>query len=194
MTTVVFNRRHLLAAGGTVLATGVSGLLLPARAQGLAPTESMSGGSNNYRKGAAIVDRIGKGGFWMSGTVRRAGDGAPLAGQRIQRRAGRGGGGPRRGPLDHQSAGHDRRPSLRIADAVLPLRCDRHVGNLRRRALGLTPPAIGTANVAHRAHVPRGGHRRRQRGPRHAGRGADGDDLEGGPLRAGPRGGHKSHG
>jgi hypothetical protein len=40
-------------------------------------------GSNNYRKGAAFVERIGKGGFWMSGTVRRAGDGAPLAGQRI---------------------------------------------------------------------------------------------------------------
>ena len=84
MTTVVLNRRNLLAAGGSVLATGVSGLLLPARAQGLAPTPSMSGGSNNYRKGAPIVDRIGKGGFWMSGTVRRAGDGAPLAGQRIQ--------------------------------------------------------------------------------------------------------------
>ena len=84
MTTVVFNRRNLLAAGGSVLATGISGLLLPARAQGLAPTPSMSGGSNNYRKGAATVDRIGKGGFWMSGTVRRAGDGAPLAGQRIQ--------------------------------------------------------------------------------------------------------------
>src|SRR4029077_17800976 len=79
MTTVVFNRRNLLAAGGSVLATGISGLLLPARAQGLAPTPSMSGGSNNYQKGAAIVDRIGKGGFWMSGTVRRAGDGAPLA-------------------------------------------------------------------------------------------------------------------
>ena len=30
------------------------------------------------------MERIGKGGFWMSGTVRRAGDGAPLAGQRIQ--------------------------------------------------------------------------------------------------------------
>ena len=30
------------------------------------------------------MDRIGKGGFWMSGTVRRAGDGSPLAGQRIQ--------------------------------------------------------------------------------------------------------------
>ena len=85
MTTVLFNRRNLLAAGGTVLATGVSGLLLPARAAGVAPTPSMSGGSNNYLKGAAIVERIGKkGGFWMSGTVRRAGDGAPLADQRIQ--------------------------------------------------------------------------------------------------------------
>src|SRR5438105_5285907 len=84
MTTVVLSRRNLLAAGGSVLASGVSGLLVPARAAGLAPTESMSGGANNYRKGAAIVDRIGKGGFWMSGTVRRAGDGAPLAEQRIQ--------------------------------------------------------------------------------------------------------------
>ena len=84
MTTVVFNRRTLLTAGGTLLAAGASGLLLPARADGLAPTESMTGGANNYRKGAPIVARIGKGGFWMSGTVRRAGDGAPLAGQRIQ--------------------------------------------------------------------------------------------------------------
>ena len=49
MTTVVFNRRNLLAAGGSVLAAGMSGLLLPARAQGIAPTPSMSGGSNNYR-------------------------------------------------------------------------------------------------------------------------------------------------
>ena len=84
MTTVVLTRRNLIAAGGSVMAIGASGLLLPARAEGLAPTASMSGGSNNYRKGAAIVDRIGKGGFWMSGTVRREGDGAPLAGQRIQ--------------------------------------------------------------------------------------------------------------
>lgn len=84
MTAFVLNRRHLLAASCCVLATGVSGLLLPAHAQGLAPTDSMPGGTNNYRKGAAIVDRIGKGGFWMSGTVRRAGDGVPLAGQRIQ--------------------------------------------------------------------------------------------------------------
>jgi protocatechuate 3,4-dioxygenase beta subunit len=84
MSLVVLNRRNLLAASGAVLATGVSGLLLPARAQSLAPTPSMSGGSNNYFKGAPTVNRIGKGGFWMTGTVRRAGDGTPLAGQRIQ--------------------------------------------------------------------------------------------------------------
>ena len=84
MTIVVLNRRNLLAAGGSVLAAGISAVLLPANAQELAPTPSMSGGANNYRKGAPIVERIGKGGFWMSGTVRRAGDGAPLSGQRIQ--------------------------------------------------------------------------------------------------------------
>jgi len=84
MTTVLLSRRNLVAAGGAALATGVSALLLPASARGLAPTSSMRGGANNYIKGAAIVDRIGKGGFWMSGTVRRAGDGTPLAGQRIQ--------------------------------------------------------------------------------------------------------------
>ncbi len=80
----LMTRRGLLAAGGSVLATGLTGLPLPARAKELAPTRSMPGGSNNYRPGAPIVERIGGGGFWMSGTVRRAGDGAPLAGQRIQ--------------------------------------------------------------------------------------------------------------
>ncbi|WP_136658771.1 twin-arginine translocation pathway signal [Nitratireductor sp. XY-223] len=84
MTTDFITRRTLLAAGAAVAATGASGLLVPARAAGLAPTRSMRGGSNNYRAGAPIVERIGGGGFWMSGTVRRAGDGAPLAGQRIQ--------------------------------------------------------------------------------------------------------------
>jgi len=86
MTTLILNRRKLLAAGGSVLAAGATGLLLPASAQGLAPTESMSGGANNYHahKGAPIVERIGKGGFVMSGTVRRSGDGMPLSGQRIQ--------------------------------------------------------------------------------------------------------------
>ena len=84
MTTVLLNRRNILAAGGYVVATGASGLLVAARAQGLAPTPTMSGGANNYRRGAPIVERIGRGGFWMSGSVRRAGDGAPLAGRRIQ--------------------------------------------------------------------------------------------------------------
>lgn len=84
MTALVLRRRTLVVAGTSVLASGMSGLPLPARAQGLAPTESMSGGSNNYRKGAPVLERIGKGGFWMTGTVRRAGDGAPLAGRRVQ--------------------------------------------------------------------------------------------------------------
>jgi protocatechuate 3,4-dioxygenase beta subunit len=84
MPTVQFDRRRLLAAGGALLATGVSGLLVPARANGLAPTPTMPGGANNYRPGAPVVQRIGGGGFWMSGTVRRAGDGAPIPGARIQ--------------------------------------------------------------------------------------------------------------
>ena len=65
-------------------AIGATGLVTPARAAGLAPTPTMRGGANNYQPGAAIVDRIGGGGFWMNGTVRRAGDGAPLQGVRIQ--------------------------------------------------------------------------------------------------------------
>ena len=88
MTTDLISRRTLLAAtgalGATVLLTGASGLLVPAQAKGLAPTRSMRGGSNNYRPDAPVVERIGGGGFWMSGTVRRAGNGAPLPGQRIQ--------------------------------------------------------------------------------------------------------------
>ncbi|MGD9507632.1 MAG: twin-arginine translocation pathway signal [Geminicoccaceae bacterium] len=82
------SRRALLvsgaAAAGAALTAGASGLLWPARAQGLAATPTMRGGANNYRPGAQIVERIGGGGFWMSGRVRRAGDGAPLAGIRIQ--------------------------------------------------------------------------------------------------------------
>lgn len=80
MTNVLFTRRRVLAAG----VAGASGLILPARAAGLAPTPTMRGGSNNYRPNAPIVKRIGGGGFLMTGTVRRAGDGAPLEGQRIQ--------------------------------------------------------------------------------------------------------------
>lgn len=84
MTILHPNRRNVLALTGAAAFTAGTGLVVPARANGLAPTRSMRGGSNNYRAGAPIVDRIGGGGFWMTGTVRRAGDGAPLAGQRIQ--------------------------------------------------------------------------------------------------------------
>ena len=84
MTILHPNRRNVLALTGAAALTAGTGLVVPARANGLAPTRSMRGGSNNYLAGAPIVDRIGGGGFWMTGTVRRAGDGAPLAGQRIQ--------------------------------------------------------------------------------------------------------------
>ncbi len=81
-------RRDFLTAAtafaGAALMSGASGLIVPARAQGLAPTPSMRGGANNYMAGAPVVSRIGKGGFWMTGSVRRAGDGTPLAGVRIQ--------------------------------------------------------------------------------------------------------------
>lgn len=97
MTTVLLSRRRFIAAGGSVLAMGIAGPLLPASAQDLAPTPSMPSGSNNYLPGAPIVDRIGGGGFWMTGTVRRAGDGAPLSGQRIQVWA-------------HTTEGHERDP------------------------------------------------------------------------------------
>lgn len=97
MTTFPTTRRALIIAGGAALATGLTAPLVPARAQGVSPTRSMRGGANNYLPGAPIVERIGKGGFWMTGTVRRAGDGAPLAGQRIQIWA-------------HTTEGHERDP------------------------------------------------------------------------------------
>ncbi len=88
MTRTSRTRRGFLMAGsataGAVLATGVSGLVSPVQAAGLAPTPTMRGGANNYRAGAPIVERIGGGGFTMSGTVRRVDDGALLPGVRIQ--------------------------------------------------------------------------------------------------------------
>lgn len=97
MADVHFTRRRVLAATGAAMTTGVSGLVIPARAQDFSPTKSMRGGSNNYLPGAPVVERIGGGGFWMTGTVLRAGDGAPLAGQRIQIWA-------------HTTEGHERDP------------------------------------------------------------------------------------
>lgn len=90
-------RRTVVAGGAAFVASGVAGLYRPARAEGLAPTPTMRGGANNYLPGALIVERIGGGGFWMTGTVRRAGDGAPLAGRRIQIWA-------------HTTEGHERDP------------------------------------------------------------------------------------
>ena len=86
----LMTRRALVAGAASTLA-------LPAYAQTLAPTATMRGGSNNYRPNAPIVEKIGGGGFWMTGTVRRAGDGAPLAEQRIQIWA-------------HTTEGHERDP------------------------------------------------------------------------------------
>jgi protocatechuate 3,4-dioxygenase beta subunit len=101
MTQLLQARRALLVAGaatvGAALATAASGLTTPVRAQGLAPTPTMRGGANNYLPGAPIVARIGGGGFWLTGTVRRAGDGAPLPRVRIQMWA-------------HTTEGHERDP------------------------------------------------------------------------------------
>ncbi len=93
-------RRTLLVgavSAGAMITTGASGLLAPSRAQGIAPTPTMRGGDNNYRPGAPVVARIGGGGFLLTGTVRRAGDGAPLPRVRIQVWA-------------HTTEGHERDP------------------------------------------------------------------------------------
>ncbi|MEM9030926.1 MAG: twin-arginine translocation pathway signal [Pseudomonadota bacterium] len=88
MTRILQTRRHLILTGaatvGAALTAAGTGLFAPAMAQGLEPTRTMRGGANNYRPGAPIVQRIGGGGFLMTGTVRRAGDGVPLSGVRIQ--------------------------------------------------------------------------------------------------------------
>lgn len=98
MTSPSRSRRALIVGGAASLLTaGAWARWGAARAQGLAPTPTMRGGANNYIPGAPIVDRIGGGGFWVSGTVRRAGDGAPLPGVRIQVWA-------------HTTEGHERDP------------------------------------------------------------------------------------
>lgn len=98
MTPIDQHRRTLILSASAAAVAGLTGAVArPAQAQGLAATRSMRGGSNNYLPGAPVVERIGQGGFWMSGTVRRAGDGAPLKGIRIQIWA-------------HTTEGHERDP------------------------------------------------------------------------------------
>lgn len=95
MTRINTSRRKLLISAGALAVN--TGLAVSTDADTFTATPSMRGGSNNYRVGAPVVDRIGGGGFWMSGTVRRAGDGKLLAGQRIQIWA-------------HTTEGHERDP------------------------------------------------------------------------------------
>ncbi|CAN7655430.1 twin-arginine translocation pathway signal [Agrobacterium tumefaciens] len=81
-----YNRRSFLVAAGAASAALVQapiGAISPAFAQSFPPTQTMRGGRNNYRPNVPLVERLGSG-FIMHGNVRRAGDGAPLQGVRIQ--------------------------------------------------------------------------------------------------------------
>jgi protocatechuate 3,4-dioxygenase beta subunit len=85
---IVTDRRVLLTG---MAAAGAAGLLsqsvIPAVAQSSSgsflPTETMRGGANNYIANAPRVENLGTG-FVVSGMVRRAGDGSPLRGIRVQ--------------------------------------------------------------------------------------------------------------
>ncbi|MGY9048353.1 MAG: twin-arginine translocation pathway signal [Rhodobacterales bacterium] len=79
----IYNRRSFLVTSGAVLACSALGAAGPAIAQGIAPTQSMRGGSNNYRPGAPLVEKLGNG-FFVRGRVLRASDGAALKNVRIQ--------------------------------------------------------------------------------------------------------------
>lgn len=93
----LFNRRQFLALSSTATAALALYQAPHAAAANFSPTKTMRGGANNYLPNAPIVEKIGQGGFWMTGTVRRAGDGMPLANQRIQIWA-------------HTTEGHERDP------------------------------------------------------------------------------------
>ena len=137
MTPALQARRSLLTAGsataGVALATRAFGLLAPVQAQGLAATPTMRGGANNYLPGAKIVTRIGGGWFWLTGTVRRAGDGAPLPGIRIQMWA-------------HTTEGHERDPHSHGATLT-------DANGVFRMDMPQIVPAFGQAH-AHLAYDP----------------------------------------
>lgn len=81
-----YNRRSFIlaaGAGGATLMQGSTGIFTPAHAASFTPTQTMRGGSNNYRPNAPLVESLGSG-FIMSGMVREAGSGVPLEGVRIQ--------------------------------------------------------------------------------------------------------------
>lgn len=99
------NRRSFLIGAGlgsAALLTSPASLITPLYAQSeLAPTPSMRGGSNNYAPNAPLVENLGTG-FLVSGTVRKAGVGEPLANVRIQIWAATARGGERE-PSNHGS-------------------------------------------------------------------------------------------
>ncbi len=79
-----YNRRSFIRsatlAGAAATAAGWPAI---APAQALSPTQTMRGGSNNYRPNAPMVESLGTG-FLMSGLVRDAQSGNPLGNVRIQ--------------------------------------------------------------------------------------------------------------
>lgn len=80
-------RRSFLAkaglAGTAILVSPTALISTAAATSSFSPTESMRGGSNNYSPNAPFVEKLGTG-FFVQGSVRRAGTGEPLANIRIQ--------------------------------------------------------------------------------------------------------------
>lgn len=108
-------RRALMIGAGLCTAAALASprLIRPAQAAtGLAPTPTMRGGANNYSPGAPMVADLGTG-FLVSGTVRRAGDGALLSGARIQIWAATARGGERE-PSNHGSVLTDAKGVYRL--------------------------------------------------------------------------------
>ncbi len=106
-------RALLIGAGLATAGLATPFLIRPAKAAtGLAPTETMRGGANNYSLRAPLVENLGTG-FLVSGIVRRAGDGAPLQGARIQIWAATARGGERE-PSNHGSVLTDGTGAFRL--------------------------------------------------------------------------------
>lgn len=113
MANTPFSRRTLIKRASAAFALGSVGLLHPAQAKSaFAPTQTMRGGANNYAPNAPMVDNLGRG-FVMSGTVKRAGDGRPLSGVRIQIWAATARGGERE-PSNHGSVLTDEKGVYRL--------------------------------------------------------------------------------
>lgn len=105
MALLIRDRRSFLIGAGVssaALLVAPGSLIKVASAQErLEATPSMRGGSNNYSPNAPLVDNLGTG-FMVSGSVRQAGSGEPLANVRIQIWAATARGGERE-PSNHGS-------------------------------------------------------------------------------------------